>query len=330
MMPYPNFVYGSASETTPPRSRGSAAVEHAGELGFAVWHGRPHAGHRVHTHHDVEVNYLLRGWVEYVMGGQRVRLEAGRACLFWATVPHQIVACDEASDMGWIVLPVTWLWRWGLTGAMSAALLEGRVLGDTATEAGDAESLRRWSGMLGKSDERWRQIAQLEIEARFRRMILHGLTPLIEPHRSQAHDPDNQQRDQPDPADERSYAAAPQSTEGGLAAVEAMAAYITSHHAEAIRVSHVAAAVSLHPNYAMRLFRRHMGMTLVEYLTRQRVAEAQRRLMSRDDAVLTVGLDCGFGSASRFHAAFRRCTGTTPHRYRRSLQAGRPPVSEEA
>lgn len=331
MMPYSNFVYGSASDTTPPRSRGHAAgVEHAGELGFAVWRGRPHAGHRVHTHHDVEVNYLLQGWVEYVMGGQRVRLEAGRACLFWATVPHQIVACDEASDMGWIVLPVTWLWRWGLTGAMSAALLEGRVLGDTAPEAGDAEAIRRWSGMLGKSDERWRHIAQLEIEARFRRMILHGLTPLIEPDRSRSHHRDREPRGESVPADPRTADAAPQASEGGLAAVEEMAAFITSHHAEPIQVSDVADAVSLHPNYAMRLFRRHMGMTIVEYLTRQRVAEAQRRLMTRDDAVLTVGLDCGFGSASRFHAAFRRCTGTTPHRYRRSLQAGRPPVSKEA
>lgn len=350
MMSYPNFMAAMSSHSRASRSaRRTTPVEHAGELGFAVWRGQPHAGHRVHTHHDVEVNYLLRGWVEYVMGGQRVRLEAGRACLFWATVPHQIVACDDHTDMGWIVLPVTWLWRWGLSGAVSAAMLEGRVLGDAAPEPGDGEAIVRWAGMLQKSDERWRRIAELEIEARLRRMILHGLEAVSErknvttktPPATQAagHDPSAAGRAAERPSNEsrRSTSESQRPTEesrqqaadGGLAAVEAMAAFITSHHAEPIAVADVAEAVSLHPNYAMRVFRRHMGMTIVDYLTRQRVAEAQRRLMISEDAVLTIGLDCGFGSASRFHAAFRRCTGTTPHRYRRSLLESRP-RSEQA
>lgn len=331
MMLYPNLMAAMSSHSRANRSpRRTTPVEHAGELGFAVWRGPPHAGHRVHTHHDVEVNYLLRGWVEYVMGGQRVRLEAGRGCLFWATVPHQIVACDDQADMGWIVLPVTWLWRWGLSGTVSAAMLEGRVLGDAAPETGDGEAIVRWAGMLQQSDERWRRIAELEIEARLRRMILHGLETLSQRKNNSAKTPPATQAAEHAQSAAGRAAARPtdesrqQAADGGLAAVEAMAAFITSHHAEPIAVADIAEAVSLHPNYAMRVFRRHMGMTIVDYLTRQRVAEAQRRLMISEDAVLTIGLDCGFGSASRFHAAFRRCTGTTPHRYRRSLLESRP------
>ena len=314
--------------------RGTSDVEDAGELGFDVWCGTPRAGHRMHTHHDVEVNYLFKGWVEYVMGGQRVRLEAGRAYLFWATVPHQMVACAEQTDVAWIVLPVTWLWRWGLPGSMSAALLEGDVLGDAQSESADAEAMKRWSGMLAKADDRWQRIAELEIEARFRRMILHGLDPLTwqstresTPSRAVAASAvreDGQAKATRRSTEECSEDSSPESSKSGLAAVEAMAAFITSHHAEPMRVADVAAAVSLHPHYAMRLFRRHMGMTLIDYLTKQRIAEAQRRLMTSDDKVLTIAFECGFGSASRFHAAFRRYTDTTPHRYRRSLRQGHP------
>ena len=102
-----------------------------------------------------------------------------------------------------------------------------------------------------------------------------------------------------------------------LATVEAMAAFMTRRFRDDLSVADVADHVSLHPNYAMRLFRRHMGMTLIDYLTRQRVAEAQRRLLISDGPVLNIAFDCGFGSASRFHDAFRRTTGTTPGAFRR-------------
>jgi len=276
----------------------------AGELGFAVWRGRPRAGHRVHVHHDVEVNFLFGGSVSYVLGGRRVAMEAGRLHLFWATVPHQIVSVASGTEMGWIVLPVTWLWRWGMETGRVAAMLEGRVLADADPAPEDAGAIARWAKMHEARDARWRRIAELEIEARFRRMMLLGVHTLG----AQA----------PGPQAPSSPAQAP----APLAAVETMAAFITAHYAEPLTVAEVAKAAKLHPAHAMRLFRRYMGMTMVDYLTRQRVAEAQRRLMSGGDPVMNVGMDCGFGSASRFHQAFRRLTGTTPARFRREAKKG--------
>jgi transcriptional regulator GlxA family with amidase domain len=96
-----------------------------------------------------------------------------------------------------------------------------------------------------------------------------------------------------------------------------MTAFLTRRCREPIAVEDVAAHVSLHPHYAMRLFRKHMGMSIIDYLTRQRVAEVQRRLLTSDEPLLSIAHQSGFGSASRFHQAFRRLTGTTPDRFRR-------------
>lgn len=313
-MQYPNHMGADAGirrHLAGQRRGGSApgrGVKDAGELGFAVWRGRPSAGHQIHTHHDVEVNFVFDGWVEYVLGGRRIGLEAGQMCLFWASIPHQLVQVPDGTRMGWIILPVQWLWQWGMPGAWVASLLEGRVLADAAPEPADADAIASWEAMLDRRDARWRQIAALEVEARFRRMLLGSVrtlgaaAPAAESTHAVARDPAGRgERTQRHP----------------LAAVEAMAAFITARFAEPIKVADIARAVSLHPNYAMRLFRRHMGMSLIDYLTRQRVAEAQRRLMRRDDPVFSVAMGCGFGSASRFHQAFRHLTGTTPARFRR-------------
>ena len=80
----------------------------------------------------------------------------------------------------------------------------------------------------------------------------------------------------------------------------------------------IAAAAGIGANHAMTLFRRHTGMTLSTYVTRQRIARAQRLLTQTRRPVLQVGFDCGFGSVSRFYEAFGREAGASPAAYRRN------------
>jgi len=77
--------------------------------------------------------------------------------------------------------------------------------------------------------------------------------------------------------------------------------------------------VGLNPNYAAGLFLRHFGMTPTDYLTALRVAHAQRLLLSSELGVLEVALESGFGSPSRFYAAFTRLVGESPGAFRRRL-----------
>ena len=63
-----------------------------------------------------------------------------------------------------------------------------------------------------------------------------------------------------------------------------------------------------------RIFRAETGMSLGQWLRRQKLLEALRRLAA-GEAVNAVALELGYNSASAFIAMFRRELGHTPTRY---------------
>ena len=76
--------------------------------------------------------------------------------------------------------------------------------------------------------------------------------------------------------------------------------------------------MKLHPNYAMNLFQKTFGTTLINYLTQHRVSHAQRLLATTDQTITDIAFNSGFNSISRFNDAFRRACGCSPREYRRS------------
>ena len=96
-----------------------------------------------------------------------------------------------------------------------------------------------------------------------------------------------------------------------------MACLIAQRYLEHLSVEEIGRAVGLHPNYAMGLFKRTFGTTLVDYLTHHRVSHAQRLLATTDRKIVEVAMESGFNSISRFNEAFRRACGCSPREYRR-------------
>ena len=63
------------------------------------------------------------------------------------------------------------------------------------------------------------------------------------------------------------------------------------------------------------------SMSFFDYINRYRVAEAARMLRQKEcqfPAILDVALSVGFNSTSTFYTAFKKATGQTPAKYRRS------------
>jgi AraC-like DNA-binding protein len=102
-----------------------------------------------------------------------------------------------------------------------------------------------------------------------------------------------------------------------LTKAERMAAFLALHYTNPLSVADVGRHVGLHPNHAMTLFKRAFGTPLVTHLIQHRISHAQRLLVTTDEKILDVALDAGFGSVSRFNAAFRRVCGCSPRQYRR-------------
>jgi len=102
----------------------------------------------------------------------------------------------------------------------------------------------------------------------------------------------------------------------GPGKVEGMTRFVAEHYTEPVRVADVALSVGLHPNYALTLFRRALGIRTVEYITQHRVLHAQRLLATTVASVLEVALAAGFGSPNRFYTVFRSDFACMPREYR--------------
>jgi AraC family transcriptional regulator, melibiose operon regulatory protein len=95
-----------------------------------------------------------------------------------------------------------------------------------------------------------------------------------------------------------------------------MATFIARHYMDAIGLAEVAREVELHPDYAASLFRKGFGVTPTRFILQHRVSHAQRMLVTSEAKVLEVAMESGFGSLSRFNAAFRQLCGCSPREYR--------------
>jgi len=97
-----------------------------------------------------------------------------------------------------------------------------------------------------------------------------------------------------------------------------MACYIAQNYTQKLTVQHIGELVNLHPSYAMNLFQKTFGTTLINYLTQHRVSHAQRLLTTTDMAITEIAMQSGFLSISRFNEAFSRICGCSPRKYRKS------------
>ena len=123
-------------------------------------------------------------------------------------------------------------------------------------------------------------------------------------------------------ASSRAHPEAPSDGGGSVPAarlrqVSTMAQYVRNHHRSPVTVADIAACVHLTPSHAMTVFRRTAGVTLGDYVTMCRVAEAQRLLLTTSLKVTEIAEEAGFGSLSSFYEHVSAACGMTPREYRR-------------
>ena len=99
--------------------------------------------------------------------------------------------------------------------------------------------------------------------------------------------------------------------------VHKMIRFLAEHYTNQINVTDVAAAANISPGYAMGAFKQSLGRSIVSYLNQLRLHHAKVALMDSREKVITIALDSGFGSLSRFYEVFIADTGRTPQQFRR-------------
>lgn len=250
-------------------------------------------------HHDeVEINLLVSGYICYLHGGTKVRVDAGRLTVFWAAVPHQIIEIGTSAEYFVATIPFAWFLQYRLPDHFTQPLLQGEVQSEPCAGSlqPDLDRFSQWEADLRQSSPEISEVVMLEMKARLLRMA--------------AQMPRRPAR----PAAQRRHVVV---HDGGLNKVERMACLIARRYTEPLTVDEIGRAVDLHPNYAMSLFKQAFGTTLIDYLTRHRISHAQRLLAVGDTKIVDVALASGFNSISRFNEAFRQSCGCSPREYRR-------------
>ena len=94
--------------------------------------------------------------------------------------------------------------------------------------------------------------------------------------------------------------------------------FIRERHMEPIGTPEVALAAGLNRRKLERDFRRFLGRSVGDELTRLRIEHGKQLLLETDLKAHEVAAQCGFSSIVHFSNAFRRLTGSRPSHFRRA------------
>ena len=93
--------------------------------------------------------------------------------------------------------------------------------------------------------------------------------------------------------------------------------YIHQNLTESFTVSELAQNVSLNPQYMMRLFKKETNMSVLEYVTEQRILRAKELLLSTDSSIENIAVQLGYYNYTYFMKVFKRNMGMSPGQYRK-------------
>jgi AraC family transcriptional regulator, melibiose operon regulatory protein len=211
-------------------------------------------------------------------------------------MPHQIVDYEEDTEYFVATLPLAWFLQCQLPDAVVQPLMRGEVISEpnAGRSAVDSGFFKQWVTDLRTEQKAVREIVISEMETRLRRLGVALESEL------------NGKKSRP----------SVKVQVGGLNKVEEIICFIAQNYVEAITVDDIGVAVGMHPNSAMRLFKKTFGTTLFDHLTHHRVFHAKRLLATTDQKIVDIAFSSGFNSISRFNEVFRRACGCTPRDYR--------------
>lgn len=254
---------------------------------------------RPHMHSQIELNFLLEGAMTYWFDGRELTVSAGQLALFWGMIPHQVIRVLQPTRFVCLYVPMPVFLALPALSSMRGAILKGAMIEAQEIRSFDRDIFLRWREDLLSGDDQLEEIVRDELTARVRRLDREGWRDLA--------------------------ASVPAGSADGGANydgeralhVERMVRFIGEKAQDNISVADVANAASLHPNYAMTVFKRTVGMTINQSIVRHRLDTARSMLVSTDQPVASIAFESGFGSLSRFYQAFEERFHSSPANFRK-------------
>ncbi|MBQ8526368.1 MAG: helix-turn-helix transcriptional regulator [Clostridia bacterium] len=93
--------------------------------------------------------------------------------------------------------------------------------------------------------------------------------------------------------------------------------YIRDNKGTFFTCTEIANHFHFNPKYLNRIFKEETGSTLLEYIHREKIRNAEELLRSENVPLERISKQLGFANEYYFNSFFRRCTGMTPGLYRK-------------
>lgn len=93
--------------------------------------------------------------------------------------------------------------------------------------------------------------------------------------------------------------------------------YIRKHLNEAIELEKLAEISCLSKDHFIRLFKKELGTTPLQYINQKKIEKAQLLLITEELAVKEIAFQLAFEDYSYFNRLLKKITGVTPQEYRR-------------
>lgn len=266
-----------------------------------------------HRHDEIELNFVEKGSIVYLFAGKPAPVEVSQLGLFWGVTPHRLVHAEPETRLHWATIPLPLFLQWDLSPALLRSIIQGEVVTNhNLLSAAQTEFYWRLFYQWDKDfhsdcpQEDLRRAVILELQALLHRLAFQTTETrsadkqlsVVKENRAEAK-PDLPQIDK----------------------VEHMVRFIAGHYKSQLSIKEIAGAVDLHPNYAMRVFHKVYGISILTYLNHYRLAHAQRLLASTDQPIMDVAFESGISSVSRFYTIFKANCGVTPLEYRKFLNS---------
>ncbi|MBE7734546.1 helix-turn-helix domain-containing protein [Devosia faecipullorum] len=259
---------------------------------------RPMGG--AHMHSQVELNLLLSGSMELWFDNERLVIEAGELILFWGMLPHQVTACSDDAQFVVIHAPMALFLNLSRSSALRAALFAGELVRANRLLGYEVGQFLQWREDILSPGGTTQKTIEEEVSARIRRIENDGWTRLSAAEaRSDVPKLGGHER---------------------LQAVESMTRFIFENGHTEISADDVAKSVGYHPNYAMAVFKRSVGVSIKKAILRHRLDTARALLLNTDRAISDVAFNSGFGSLSSFYASFAKRFNISPVAFRSQVR----------
>jgi Response regulator containing CheY-like receiver domain and AraC-type DNA-binding domain len=100
--------------------------------------------------------------------------------------------------------------------------------------------------------------------------------------------------------------------------LQSVVAYIHEHFRNNLTLKELSERAHLHPNYFIRVFKRRLGSSPIQYINKKRIEEAKWLLTATNLPISEIGGSVGIPDISYLSKLFKSMTGFSPSAYRQT------------